>query len=85
VRRVLRLAVYAPGAGKLTATGRGLESASKTTTGSEAIKLTLHATKRGRFSTTVRLSFLPAKPGVQSRRSTRGPRQTKSLKVRFAK
>ena len=48
--RNLVLGVLVPAAGKLKASGSGFSPASKTSTGREELKLTLHATKRGKFS-----------------------------------
>jgi hypothetical protein len=84
-KRTLKLSVYVPAAGRLTASGRGVGRASKTSSGSEAIELTLHTTKSGRFSTKIKLSFVPARLQVESLRSTKERRQTKSLKVTFTK
>ena len=73
--RNLTVSVSVPAAGKLTATGKELSKASTTSKGPETVKLTLHATKSGKFSTTVKLTFTPSK----------GKKQSKSLAVKFKK
>jgi hypothetical protein len=79
--RTLRLAVYAPTAGRLNAAGDGLSAVAKRAGGSETLKLTLHATRSGRFATRLRLSFQPAAPKARAP----AKRQTRTLTVRFAK
>ncbi len=70
----LALAVRVPAAGRLTASGRGLSRATRSSSGRETLKLTLHKKARaGRLSTTVRLSFVPS----------RGAKQSKTLKASF--
>ncbi len=71
--RNLVLGVLVPAAGKLKASGSGFSPASKTSSGREELKLTLHATKRGKFSTKIKLIFAP----------TKGKKLTKSLSVRM--
>lgn len=73
--RALTLGVWVPAAGRLSASGRGLTKASKASHGREELKLTLRDNRRGRFSTSVKLAFKPAK----------GKRLLEVLKVRFAK
>lgn len=59
--RRLTLAVLVPAAGRLTASGRGLSSAAKSTRGSEIVQLTLREKRSGRLQTRVKLSFVPSK------------------------
>ncbi|HEX4188944.1 MAG TPA: hypothetical protein VHY83_13695 [Solirubrobacteraceae bacterium] len=59
-KRTLTLKVAVPGAGRLTATGKGLKHATKTTTSRSVITLTVKTTKpRGRLNTRVRVAFAP--------------------------
>jgi hypothetical protein len=74
-RRTLVISVSVPAKGKLKASGKGLSTESKISKGREDLKLTLHATKGGRFATRVKLSFTPSK----------GKRLSKSLAVKFKK
>jgi hypothetical protein len=64
---------YVPTAGKLTAHGGGLTSASKTTKGHEVVKLTLQPRRAGSFTAKVRLTLKQAK----------GKPQKESLTVHF--
>jgi hypothetical protein len=73
--KTLTLKVYVPSKGKLTASGKGLSKASKSSSFNEALTLTLHAKKSGKFSTKIKLSFVPAK----------GRKQTKTLRLTFRK
>jgi hypothetical protein len=72
--KTLTLKVYVPSKGKLTASGKGLSKASKSSSFNEALTLTLHAKKSGKFSTKIKLSFVPKK----------GKHQSKTLKVKFS-
>jgi hypothetical protein len=76
--RKLTISVSVPAAGKLAATGKGLSKASKASKGRETIKLALHATKSGKFSTKVKFTFTPS-TGKDRRK------QSKALKVSFKK
>ena len=69
------LSVYVPAAGKVTATGKGLTSVSKTYSGQEAQTFTLTQKKAGKLKTKIKLSFTPSK----------GKKQTKTLTVEFKK
>jgi hypothetical protein len=69
------LSVYVPSAGKLTATGKGLTSGSKTTSGQETISVALTQKKGGKLKTRIKLTFTP----------TKGKKQSKSLTVEFKK
>jgi hypothetical protein len=71
--RALRLAIYAPGAGRLIARGNGLTGASRTYAGREVLTVTLRQKKSGKLATNVALSFTPR----------HGKKQTKSLNARF--
>jgi hypothetical protein len=55
----LTLTVLVPAAGHLSATGKGLAGASKSSHGREQVKLILHAGRHGKFTTKVRLTFTP--------------------------
>jgi hypothetical protein len=74
-KRTLTVSVYAPGVGKVTASGKGVSSGSKTYSGREALTLTLSQKKAGKLRTKIKLTFTPSK----------GKKQTKSLAVRFKK
>ncbi len=56
-KRTLTLSLWVPSAGRLSVSGKGLSKASKESTGAGALKLTLRATRRGRFTSRVKLSF----------------------------
>ncbi len=74
-RRTLTLRVYVPAAGMLKGGGRKLTSAAKAVNGRQLIKLILKAKRAGKFTTSVKLTFMSAK----------GRRQHESLPVRFKK
>jgi len=74
-RKTLTLAVYAPGAGKVTARGGGVSSGSKSYGGREALTFTLKQRKGGRLKTKIKLTYTPSK----------GKKQTKTIKVRFTR
>jgi hypothetical protein len=57
--RTLSLSVYVPVAGKLTVSGRGLNTTTKSSLGRETLTLKLHIGKRGRFKSEVKLVFSP--------------------------
>jgi hypothetical protein len=69
----LALSVYAPSAGKLRISGKGLKTVSKTATGRETLNLSLKSTKRGTFTTQVTMNFTPRK----------GTKQSKHLKLQI--
>jgi hypothetical protein len=73
--RNLTVSVAVPAQGKVKLGGKGLSTASKTAAGRETVTLKLHATKRGKFATSVKVTFTPSK----------GKKQSKSLKVKFKK
>ncbi len=65
--RNLTLKVYVPAAGKLKASGKGLSSASKSSSGRETLTLTLHANRKGKFKARVKLTFVPSKGKKQAK------------------
>jgi hypothetical protein len=71
--RTLTLHVVVPAAGKLTASGTGLQSTSKSAGGRETLVLTVKQTQAERLATTIRLGFTPKQ----------GRRLAKSLSVTF--
>ena len=70
--RMLTMSVYAPGAGRVSAGGRGVSPASRTYTGPEALQLSLRAAS-GSTSRTITLTFKPIS----------GRRQSKKVGVAF--
>jgi hypothetical protein len=72
-KRTLKLSVFAPGAGKVTASGKGVSSGSKSYSGQEAQTFTLTQKKAGKLKTKIKLTFTPSK----------GKKQSKSLAVKF--
>ena len=74
-KTTLTLSVYAPGAGKVIAGGRGTSSGSKAYSGREALTFTLKQRKAGKLETEIKLTFTPSK----------GKKQTKTVTVRFKK
>jgi hypothetical protein len=73
--QTVTVTVYAPAAGKLTATGKGLTTASKTAKGQENVTFTLKQKKTGRLNTAVKVNFKP----------TKGKTQTKATKIKLKK
>ena len=69
------LSVYVPAAGKLTATGKGLSSVTKTYSGQEAQTFTLTQKKGGKLKTKIKLTFTPSK----------GKKQSKTITISFKK
>jgi hypothetical protein len=67
--------VYVPAAGKLTASGKGLTSETKTYSGQEAQTITLNQKKAGKLKTKIKLTFIPSK----------GKKQTKTIDIQFRK
>jgi hypothetical protein len=59
-QKILTLSVYTPAAGKVTATGKGLASKSKTAKGQETLTITLQQKHSGEQKTTVRVAFTPS-------------------------
>lgn len=74
-KKTLKLSVYVPVAGKLSARATGVSSATKTAGGRETVTVTVRQKKGGRLKTSVKLTFTPIK----------GKQQSKSMIVRFAK
>lgn len=74
----LTLSVYAPAAGKLRASGKGLTTVSKTAKGHEDVTITLKQKKAGKFKTAVKIVFSPSTGKVRKK-------QSKSAKVTFKK
>ena len=77
-RRTLTLSVYAPGAGRVTASGRGLTTVSKSAKGQEVLTITLKQKQAGKLKTTVKVAF---RPGAGKDRR----KQIKSARVTFKK
>jgi hypothetical protein len=77
-KKTLTLTIYAPAAGKITATGRGLTKAAKAAKGQEKITLTLKQKKAGKLKTTVKVAYTPS-TGKDRKK------QAKNAKVGFAK
>jgi hypothetical protein len=74
-KKTLTLSVYAPAAGKVTTSAKGLSNGAKTYSGTEALTFSLKQKKAGKLSTKIKLTFTPAK----------GEKQTKTLKASFKK
>jgi hypothetical protein len=72
-KRTLTLSVIVPGAGKLTATGKGVSKATKSSSGPETVTMTLRQKKAGKLLTRIMLSFIPKT----------GKKLTKDLTVKF--
>ena len=72
-KRTLTLSVYAPAAGKVTASGKGVSSGSKSHRGREALTFTLKQKKAGKLKTKIKLTFTPSK----------GKKQSKTVKASF--
>jgi hypothetical protein len=72
-RRVLRLSVYVPSAGKVTVRGKGLPTKSTKTRGRDTVTFRLAEKKPGKLSTKVSVRFAP----------WHGKRQSRSLRVTF--
>ena len=67
-KRTVKLAVYLPGAGKLTVSGKGVGKASKSAGGREEVKITLHGSKGGKAK--IKVSFAPKSGKLQTRTIT---------------
>jgi hypothetical protein len=74
-KQALALSVYAPAAGKLTASGKGLTKVTKTAKGQEDVTINLKQKKAARLKTSVKVIFKP----------TRGKKQSKAAKLIFKK
>jgi hypothetical protein len=77
-QKTLTLTIYAPAAGKINATGKGLTSQNKTAKGQENITITLKQRHTGKRNTTVKVTFTPS-TGKDRKK------QSKSAKLRFKK
>jgi hypothetical protein len=71
--RALKLRVVVPAAGKLTASGKGLVTTSKSSSGRSTLTLSVRAKKGGKFTAHARLAFKPKK----------GKKTAKSVKAQF--
>jgi len=74
-KKTLTLSVYAPAAGKVTTSGKGVSAGVKTYSGHEALTFTLKQKQAGKLRTKIKLTFTPSK----------GKRQGKTVKERFKK
>ena len=74
-KKTLKLSVYAPAAGKVTTSGKGVSNGVKTYSGHEALTFTLKQKKAGKLKTKIKLTFTPKS----------GKRQAKTLSVKFKK
>jgi hypothetical protein len=74
-KQTLTLSVYAPAAGKITASGKGLGSQTKTAKGQEDLTITLKHNKTTSHNTTLKVVFKPNK----------GKQQTKTTKLTLKK
>ena len=77
-KKTLKLSVFAPGAGKVTAPGKGVSSGSKSYSGQEAQTFTLTQKKAGKLKAKIKLTFTPSKGKDRTK-------QTKTLAVKFKK
>jgi hypothetical protein len=74
-KETVTLTVYAPSAGKLTASGKGLTTVTKTAKGQENVTITLKQKQAGKLKTPVKVLFKP----------TKGKKQSKVAKLTFKK
>ncbi len=72
-KRTLTLSVYAPGAGRVSAGGRGVSSGSKAYSGREALSFTLKQKTAGRLKTSIKFTYTPSN----------GKKQTKEVRASF--
>jgi hypothetical protein len=77
-QETLTLTVYAPAAGKITASGKSLTTQSKTAKGQEHLTIILKQKKAVEQKTTVRVAFTPSTGKDRNK-------QSKSLTVKFKK
>jgi hypothetical protein len=77
-KKTLTLHIYAPAAGKITATAKGLTTRTKTTKGQEDLTITLKQKKAGKLKTTIKVTFTPSTGKNRTK-------QTKTAKVAFKK
>jgi hypothetical protein len=69
-KRTLTLTVYAPAAGKLTATGHGLTTRTKTAKGQELLTFTLTPKKTTKLKTKINITYTPTKGKKQTTTTT---------------
>jgi hypothetical protein len=74
-KQTVTVTVYAPAAGKITASGKGLTTGSRSAKGQENVTFTLKQKTGGRLSTSIKVAFRPS----------HGRKQTKVAKVKFRK
>jgi hypothetical protein len=74
-KKTLKLTIYVPAGGKVTASGKGLNTGSKSAGGRETVTITLHQKHGGKLKTKIKLSFKPSK----------GKKQSKTVTVSFKK
>jgi hypothetical protein len=72
------LRVYVPAAGKVSVSGQGISSSSKTSKDREVLTLEVHQKHTGRLHTRLRVTYTPSTGKTRKR-------QTKTLKVTFTK
>jgi hypothetical protein len=65
-KRALKLTVYVPAAGKLTATGHGLPTRSKTAKGQELLTFAITPKNAGKLKTSIKITYTPSKGKKQS-------------------
>jgi hypothetical protein len=80
-KKTLTLSVYAPAAGKVTASGKGVSAGVKTYSGEGALTFTLKQKKAGKLKTKIKLTFTPSTGNTQRARG----KQAKTLSVKFKK
>jgi hypothetical protein len=66
-KQTVTLTVYAPSAGKLTATGKGLTTANKTAKGQENTTITLKQKHPGKLKTSIKVTFKASSGNKQSK------------------
>jgi hypothetical protein len=69
----LTVSVYAPGAGRVSAGGKGVSSGSKAYSGREALTFTLKQKTAGKLKTAIKLTYTPSS----------GKKQTKEVRASF--
>ena len=72
-KQTLTMSVYAPAAGKVIVSGKGVSAGVKTYSGREALTFTLKQNKAGRLKTKIKLTYTPSK----------GKKQTKEVRASF--
>ena len=77
-KKTLTLSISVPAAGKITASGKGLTTMSKTAKGQEHLTIILKQRRAGKLKTTVKVVFTPSTGKDRNK-------QAKSAKVRFEK